>query len=81
MFLEFPCPGWEQFPDAVQAILLRYGGTVVTKHESAEMRIWEVGLMRCSLRFVYEDSPSRVSVESSSDEGDLFIHKIVNDFK
>jgi len=70
---------WETFPSFSENLLKMIGGQIEQKFESFDIRIWEINICGCVLQLVFDDFPVMVSLESSSDEGDLLLEKIYRD--
>lgn len=71
---------WESFPIYVEQVLKMIEGRVEQKFDAVDIRLWQVKVCGCSLRFVFDDFPVMVSLESSSTEGDLLIEKLYHNF-
>ena len=67
---------WVAFPDYARRLLAFFGGTRLDAAESVEMRIWDVVIAGTTLRFVYDDFPQMVSLESPSHQGDSVLRKL-----
>ena len=67
---------WEDFPAYADALLKILGGSRVNVAESVEMRIWEVSFAGTGVRFVYDDYPAMVSLESRDEEGDVILREL-----
>jgi len=68
--------GWKQFPQFAEQVVTLLDGTVSSKADGVELCVWRVRIQNCDLRLVYEDFPTMVSMESSSDEGDILLRKL-----
>jgi hypothetical protein len=68
--------GWDDFPKFAEVLVTTLGGKVLDKAEAVDMRIWEVRFQSCTLRLVYDDYPSAVSLESTSDDGDRLLRDL-----
>ena len=67
---------WEDFPAYANALLNILGGSRTDTVESVEMRIWEVSFAGSGVRFVYDDYPAMVSLESRDEEGDVVLREL-----
>ncbi len=68
---------WEGFPDFVERMLLIIGGIVSAKVDSFDTRVWSVEHDKSELRFVFEDYPVQISLESNSMQGDAALLRII----
>ena len=67
---------WEVFPEFASGILKKLNGRVINKIDTVEMRLWDVVIDRVKLRFVWDDYPYMISLESDSDAGDSLLKKM-----
>lgn len=65
--------GWEGFPEYAEEFVNLFSGSVISRSDSVDTRVWEVIVKGGLLRLVYEDFPVMVSLESQDKEGDRFI--------
>jgi hypothetical protein len=65
--------GWGDFPAYADELLRLLNGSVESKADGVELCIWKVRFGGCELRLVYEDYPTMISLESSTDEGDSLL--------
>ncbi|EGH97738.1 MULTISPECIES: DUF3630 family protein [Pseudomonas syringae group] len=64
---------WEGFPRYAEIILGLLGGTVTSKSDAVDVRVWDVQIKGEAFFLAYEDFPSMVSLESKSAKGDALI--------
>lgn len=77
LFLELTSDiGWEGFPNYAQEFVKLLSGSVISRSDSVDTRIWGVMINNEILRLVYEDFPVMVSLESKSEEGDRIIEDL-----
>lgn len=67
---------WENFPLFAEQLVALLGGLVVNKADGVEICVWKIRVQDCELRLVYEDYPTMVSLESSSDAGDKYLRDV-----
>nr|WP_314494219.1 DUF3630 family protein [uncultured Pseudomonas sp.] len=65
--------GWEGFPKYAEEFVKLFSGSVISRSDSVDTRVWEVIIKGGLLRLVYEDFPMMISLESQNNEGDRFI--------
>lgn len=65
--------GWEGFPDYAEKFIKLFSGSIISRSDSVDTRVWGVIIKGQPLRLVYEDFPVMISLESQSEEGDRFI--------
>ena len=68
--------GWENFTIFAEQLVALLGGAVLNKADGVEICVWKIRLQDCELRLVYEDYPTMVSLESSSDAGDECLREV-----
>ena len=68
--------GWGDFPAYADGLLRLLNGSVHTKADGVELCVWKVRFGSCELRLVYEDFPTMISLESSTDEGDCLLNEL-----
>ena len=71
---------WETFPDFAEQVLKAVDGHVKGKCDAADIRLWNVEIHGCALRFVFDDYPTMVSMESSDAEGDSMLKRLYREF-
>jgi hypothetical protein len=64
---------WEYFPDYANFILELLGGSIVSKSDGADVRIWEVLIDNESFFLAFDDFPVMITLESKSVQGDDYI--------
>lgn len=64
---------WDYFPEYAEFILRVLGGTVISKSDGADMRIWEVLIKNEYFFLAFDDFPVMVTLESKSPRGDNYI--------
>lgn len=69
-------PNWKSFERYAEELLRKLDGHVVEKGCSVDMHLWNVEIENIPLRLVYEDFPSRICLESSSEAGDLLVRNL-----
>ena len=62
---------WSTFPEYAQSFLKKINGQLIDITDSADTRLWKVRIHGREFRFVYDDYPSLVTLESVSDQGDV----------
>ncbi|WP_428555635.1 DUF3630 family protein [Pseudomonas edaphica] len=65
--------GWEGFPNYAEEFVKLFSGSITSRNDSVDTRVWGVIIKGQSLRLVYEDFPVMISLESQSEGGDRFI--------
>ena len=68
--------GWEGFPNYVEEFIKLFSGSIISKNDSVDTRVWGVIIKGQSLRLVYEDFPVMISLESQSEGGDRFVEEL-----
>jgi hypothetical protein len=68
--------GWEDFPAYAGELLRQLNGTVQSKADGVEICVWKVRLGNRELRLVYDDYPTMISLESSTDDGDSLLAEL-----
>lgn len=69
---------WERFPVVVTETLRRIGGgTVRSRADGVDNRVWTVEHEGCEFCFAFQDYPIQASLESDSAEGDHLLKKFL----
>ncbi|MDU8456283.1 MULTISPECIES: DUF3630 family protein [Pseudomonas syringae group] len=69
---------WEDFPRYADFVLGLLGGTVTSKSDAVDVRVWDVQIKGEAFFLSYEDFPSMVSLESKSAKGDALIEDFLS---
>lgn len=69
--------GWNAFPLYVNRLLALLGGSVLSKNDSVDIRVWEVAFAGVAVLCVYDDYPQMVSIESRDVGGDAVLRDFV----
>ncbi|EKG34280.1 DUF3630 family protein [Pseudomonas avellanae] len=69
---------WEGFPRYAEIILGRLGGTVTSKSDAVDVRVWDVQIKGEAFFLACEGFPSMVSLESKSAKGDALIEDFLS---
>ena len=64
---------WECFPDYAEFILGLLGGSIISKSDGADVRIWEVLIDNEYFFLAFDDFPVMITLESKSLQGDDYI--------
>lgn len=67
---------WEEFPVFAERFIPSIRGEITGKSDGPDLRLWEVTIDAQPLRFVFDDFPVMVSLESHSDEGDAILKRL-----
>ena len=65
-----------QFPQFAEQIVAALDGLVLSRTDVVEMCLWRIQVQKCDFLLVYDDFPTMVSIEASSDGGDVLIPSI-----
>lgn len=68
--------GWAEFPAFADKFIDSIGGTITHRSDGSDLRLWEICLDEHVLRFVFDDYPVMVSLESSDDKGDATLERL-----
>jgi len=68
--------GWEEFPSFAESFIRSIGGSVIQRSDGPDLRLWDVNIQGHLLRFVFDDYPVMVSLESSDEKGDGILRKL-----
>lgn len=68
--------GWEEFPVFAERFIPSIRGEITRKSDGPDLRLWEVTIDAQPLRFVFDDFPVMVSLESPNDEGDAILKRL-----
>lgn len=71
---------WEDFPDYADTVLRFINGNVKQRCDATEIRLWHVEIHGCTMRLVFDDYPTMVTLESSDNQGDLILKTLYQDF-
>ncbi|PBQ01771.1 hypothetical protein CCL17_13510 [Pseudomonas congelans] len=66
---------WDNFPRYADSILGLLGGTVTSKSDAVDVRVWDVKIKGEAFFLAYEDFPSMISLESKNANGDALIEE------
>ncbi|UZS72784.1 DUF3630 family protein [Pseudomonas syringae] len=66
---------WDNFPRYADSILGLLEGTVTSKSDAVDVRVWDVKIKGEAFFLTYEDFPSMVSLESKNANGDALIEE------
>jgi hypothetical protein len=61
---------WEYFPEYAEFILRVLGGTVISKSDGADVRIWEALIENKHFLLASDDFPIMITLESKTLRGD-----------
>jgi hypothetical protein len=64
---------WECFPDYANFILELLGGSIISKSDGADVRIWEVLIDNEYFFLAFDDFPVMITLESKSPQGDDYL--------
>ena len=64
---------WEYFPEYAEFILRRLGGTIISKSDGTDVRIWEVLIENEHFFLAFDDFPIMITLESKTLRGDKCI--------
>lgn len=64
---------WEAFPEYATKLVSAINGSIKSKTDSFDIRIWEVSLQDTSIRLVFDDFPVMASFEAIDKSGDSII--------
>lgn len=67
---------WEDFPAFAERFVPAIRGEITGKSDGVDLRLWEVTIDAQPLRFVFDDFPVMVSLESPNDKGDEILKRI-----
>lgn len=68
--------GWEGFPNYAEEFIKLFSGSIISRNDAVDTRVWGVIIKGQSLRLVYEDFPVMISLESQSEGGDRFVEEL-----
>jgi hypothetical protein len=71
---------WDEFPEFADHVLEAIKGKVLDRSDAADIRLWILNVGGCKLRFVFDDYPAMVSLESFDTQGDILLEKLHEKF-
>jgi hypothetical protein len=67
---------WEEFPSFAERFVRAINGEITRKSDGPDLRLWEVTIVAQPLRFVFDDFPVMVSLESPNEKGDEILKRL-----
>lgn len=67
---------WDKFPDFAEEFVKYFGGEIISRSDSVDIRVWEVIIDNSVFWLSYDDFPSGVSLDSKDKESSAIILKI-----
>lgn len=68
---------WEDFPSYAKLLIKLLSGKILSKVDGPDIRIWDVRINKNNYRLTFDDFPLMVALESSDDEADNEIKRIM----
>jgi len=72
---------WDEFPDFANELLDLLKGTVLSRCDGVDVRLWNVVVDGMKLKLVFDDFPIMTTFESSDGDGDALLQQIYSKLK